>query len=245
MVITGGARGIGAATAQLAAKRGWDVCIGYLSAGEAAHAVAEKVVTLGGRALPCQVDVADEEAVKRLFRQVDAQMGPVAALVNNAATAGSGRRRIGQISAAAVNALLAVNVTGSIVCAREAVLRMSIRRGGRGGVIVNVSSAAARLGAPGLWVDYAASKGAINSFTIGLAAEVAADAIRVNAVRPGLIDTEIHARSGLPDRIKKAAKYVPMQRAGQATEVAKAILWLASDAASYVTGAVLDVAGGS
>lgn len=245
MVITGGARGIGASTARLAAKRGWDVCIGYLNAHDSARAVEEEVTRLGGRALACQFNVADEEDVKRLFHITSVEMGPIAALVNNAATTGPGRRRIEQVSAAGVNSLLAVNVTGSIICAREAVLRMSTSRGGRGGAIVNVSSVAARLGAPGLWVDYAASKGALDSFTFGLAAEVAADGIRVNAVRPGLIDTEIHARSGLPERAIRAAKHVPMQRAGQAAEVAEAILWLASDAASYVSGAILDIAGGS
>ena len=245
MVITGGARGIGAATALLAGKRGWDVCIGYLSAHDSASAVEAEVGRLGGRALACQFDVADEEDVKRLFQLASAELGPIAALVNNAATAGPGRRRIEQVSAADVNALLAVNVTGSIICAREAVLRMSTRRGGRGGTIVNVSSVAARLGAPGLWVDYAASKGALDSFTRGLAAEVAPDGIRVNAVRPGLIDTDIHARAGLPDRARRAAKHVPMQRAGRPEEVAEAILWLASEAASSVSGAILDVAGGS
>ena len=243
MIVTGASRGIGAATARLAAQGGWDVCINYLRDRAAADSVAADVRAAGRRALIVQADIADEDAIQRMFRAVDADLGPLAALVNNAAVTGAGKRRVEQMTAAAVNALLAANVTGALVCAREAILRMSTRHGGGGGVIVNVSSASARLGAPNLWMDYAASKGAIDTLTIGLAAEVAEEGIRVNAVRPGLIDTDIHAAAGMPDRVQRGAKFIPMKRAGAATEVAEAILWLASPASSYVSGAILDVAG--
>ena len=244
MIVTGGSRGIGAATASLAASRGWDICINYVRDQDAAEKVARSVRAAGQRALVVQADVADEAAVLRMFRAVDAGLGPVSALVNNAAVSGTSRRRVEQMSAAAVNAVLAANVTGTIICSREAILRMSTRHGGAGGAIVNVSSASSRLGAPNLWMDYAASKGAIDTFTIGLAVEVAEEGIRVNAVRPGLIDTDIHATAGMPDRAVRAAKHIPMKRAGAPTEVAESILWLASPAASYVSGAILDVAGG-
>ena len=243
MIVTGASRGIGAATARIAARQGWDVCVNYVRDRGAAERVAEDVRAAGRRALVVQADVADEDAICRMFLAADAELGAVSALVNNAAATGSGRRRVEQLTASAVNALLAANVTGAIVCAREAILRMSTRHGGNGGVIVNVSSASSRLGAPNLWMDYAASKGAIDTLTIGLASEVAEEGIRVNAVRPGLIDTEIHAAAGMPDRAERGAKYIPMKRAGTAAEVAEAIVWLASPAASYVSGAILDVAG--
>ena len=243
MIVTGASRGIGAATARLAAQGGWDVCINYLRDLAAAQSVAADVRAAGRRALIVQADMADEAAIQRMFRAVDADLGPLAALVNNAAVTGAGKRRVDQMTAAAVNAVFAANVTGVLVCAREAILRISTRHGGGGGVIVNVSSASARLGAPNLWMDYAASKGAIDTLTIGLAAEVADEGIRVNAVRPGLIDTDIHAASGMPDRVQRGAKFIPMKRAGTAAEVAEAILWLASPASSYVSGAILDVAG--
>ena len=243
MIVTGASRGIGAATARLAAQGGWDVCINYLRDLAAAQSVAADVRAAGRRALIVQADMADEAAIQRMFRAVDADLGPLAALVNNAAVTGAGKRRVDQMTAAAVNAVFAANVTGVLVCAREAILRISTRHGGGGGVIVNVSSASARLGAPNLWMDYAASKGAIDTLTVGLAAEVADEGIRVNAVRPGLIDTDIHAASGMPDRVQRGAKFIPMKRAGTAAEVAEAILWLASPASSYVSGAILDVAG--
>jgi NAD(P)-dependent dehydrogenase (short-subunit alcohol dehydrogenase family) len=187
--------------------------------------------------------VGNETDIERLFKTVDQELGRVSVLVNNAAVVGQNRRRVEALRAQAVNELLAANVTGTIVCAREAILRMSTKHGGSGGVIINVSSASARIGAPNLWVDYAASKGAIDSFTIGLSQEVAGEGIRVNAVRPGLIDTEIHAATGMPDRLARAEKMIPMKRAGSAEEVAATIVWLASPAASYVSGAILDVAG--
>jgi NAD(P)-dependent dehydrogenase (short-subunit alcohol dehydrogenase family) len=197
----------------------------------------------GRRALIVQADVAREPDVERLFQTADRELGRLTVLVNNAAIPGAGRRRVEALQADQVNALLAANVTGSIICAREAIRRMSTKHGGPGGAIVNVSSLASRLGAAGLWVDYAASKGAIDSFTIGLAQEVAEEGIRVNAVRPGLIDTDIHLLSGIPDRLARSAKLIPMKRAGTAEEAAQAILWLASSAASYVSGAILDVGG--
>ncbi len=243
IVITGSSRGIGAATACLAAKQGYDVCVNYIRDAAAAEEVVHKVRAAGRRALAVQANVASEEEIERLFKAVDRELGRVTVLVNNAAVVGQSRRRVETLRAQAVNALLAANVTGAIVCAREAILRMSTKHGGAGGAIVNVSSASSRIGAPNLWVDYAASKGAIDSFTIGLAQEVAAEGIRVNAVRPGLIDTDIHAATGMPDRVARAEKMIPMKRAGAAEEVAESILWLASPAASYVSGAILDVAG--
>lgn len=243
MIVTGGSRGIGAATACLAASQGYDVCVNYVRDAAAAEQVAAKVRSAGRRAITVQANVGNEADVERLFKTVDRELGRMTVLVNNAAVVGESRRRVETLRAQAVNELLAANVTGSIVCAREAILRMSTKHGGSGGVIVNVSSASARMGAPNLWVDYAASKGAIDSFTIGLSQEVAAEGIRVNAVRPGLIDTEIHASTGMPDRLARAEKMIPMKRAGSAEEVAATIVWLASPAASYVSGAILDVAG--
>jgi NAD(P)-dependent dehydrogenase (short-subunit alcohol dehydrogenase family) len=244
MLVTGGSRGIGAATAVLAARRGFDVCVNYVRDAAAAERIVARVRAVGRRALAIQADIGNEADIERMFRGMDDELGRITALVNNAAEVGPGRRRLETLQAASVNALLAVNVTGVIVCAREAIRRMSTRHGGTGGAIVNVSSASARLGAPNLWLDYAASKGAVDSLTIGLAQEVAEDGIRVNAVRPGLIDTDIHVASGIPDRVARAAKHIPMKRAGTADEVAETIVWLASPAASYVSGAILDVAGG-
>lgn len=243
LLVTGGSRGIGAATALLAARHGYDVCINYVRDAGAAEAVVEQVRAAGRKAIAVQADVGSESDVVRLFLSCDRDLGPLNVLVNNAARVGDGRRRLDTLRADSVNALLAVNVTGTIVCSREAILRMSTARGGVGGAIVNISSASARLGAPNLWLDYAASKGAIDTLTIGLAQEVAEEGIRVNAIRPGLIDTDIHAATGMPDRVARAAKFIPMKRAGTAEEVAECAVWLASAAASYVSGAILDVSG--
>jgi NAD(P)-dependent dehydrogenase (short-subunit alcohol dehydrogenase family) len=244
MIVTGASRGIGAATARIAAREGWDVCVNYVSDRASAESVAADVRAAGRRAVIVQADVADEDAIVRMFHTVDQELGRVSALVNNAAATGSGRRRVDQMKAADVNAILAANVTGNIVCSREAILRMSIRQGGQGGAIVNVSSASSRIGAPNLWMDYAASKGAVDSLTFGLAAEVAEDGIRVNAVRPGLIDTDIHKKTGIADRLERTVKNIPMKRAGTAEEVGEAIVWLTSGAASYISGSILDIAGG-
>jgi len=243
MIITGASRGIGAATATLAASHGYDVCVNYLRDAQAAGRVVEAIRSAGRRAIAVQADVGSEADIERLFQTVDRELGRLSVLVNNAAVVGQSRRRVETMRAAAVTALLAANVTGAIVCAREAILRMSTKHGGPGGAIVNVSSASARMGAPNLWVDYAASKGAMDTFTIGLSQEVAAEGIRVNAVRPGLIDTDIHVATGMPDRVARAEKMIPMKRAGSPGEVAETIVWLASPAASYVSGAIVDVAG--
>ena len=243
LLITGGSRGIGAACALLAARDGWDVAVNYTRDAAAAEAVAAQVRATGRRAIAVQADVADEAQVLRLFATVDAQLGRLQGLVNNVGVVDVAQRVDG-MSVARLQRMFTVNVIGSFVCAREAVQRMSTRHGGSGGVIVNLSSAAARLGSPGQYVDYAASKGAIDTFTTGLAREVAAEGIRVNAVRPGLIETEIHASGGQPERARELAPTVPMQRTGTAEEVAAGIVWLLSDAASYTTGAVLDITGG-
>lgn len=243
LVITGGARGIGAVTAQLAAARGWAVAVNYRREREAAEGVVERIEAAGGRAVSIRADVSVETEVADLFGAVDEYLGPVSGLVNAAGYA-EPQARVEDMSAERLQRLFATNVTGSFLCAREAIRRMSTRHGGRGGAIVNLSSAAARLGSPGEYIDYAASKGAIDTFTIGLAKELAAEAIRVNAVRPGLIHTEFHAAGGDPDRVERLAATVPMGRGGEAVEIATAILWLLSDEASYTTGALLDVAGG-
>jgi NAD(P)-dependent dehydrogenase (short-subunit alcohol dehydrogenase family) len=241
--VTGGSRGIGAATARLAAQRGYTVCITYLQNQIAAEAVVADIAATGGRAIAMAADVSAEREVIRLFEQVDAQLGPISALVNNAGILEQ-QMRVDQMDAARLQRVFTTNIVGPFLCARQAVRLMSSSYGGAGGSIVNVSSGAARLGAPGEYVDYAASKGAIDTFTIGLAKEVATEGIRVNAVRPGVIYTEIHASGGEPQRVDRVKAAVPMQRGGQAEEVAQAILWLLSDEASYITGACLDVTGG-
>ena len=243
ILITGGGRGIGAATAMAAARAGYDVALSYKRDNNRAEKVVGEIKALGRKAFALQSDVAREDDVLALFARLDRELGPLNALVNNAGITGRAMR-VQDVDAAAVNEVLAANVTGSFLCAREAVKRMSTRQGGRGGAIVNISSAASRHGSPGEYVHYAASKGAIDTFTVGLAKEVTDDGIRVNAVRPGLIDTEIHAASGIPDRLARITPMVPMKRVGTADEVAAAVLWLLSDAASYVTGAILDVSGG-
>ena len=243
LLVTGGSRGIGAATAVLAAARGFDVAINYTRDQAAAEATAAQVRSQGRRALVVQADVGDEAQVLAMFEAIDRELGPLTALVNNAGVVDVAAR----IDAGTVDRwqrMFNVNVIGSMLCAREAVQRMSTRHGGQGGGIVNLSSAAARIGAGGQYVDYAAAKGAIDVFTLGLAREVATEGIRVNAIRPGIIDTEIHASGGEPERAAKMAPLVPMQRAGTAQECAAAILWLLSDEASYTTGSVLDVTGG-
>lgn len=243
-IVTGGSRGIGAATARLLASRGWDVAISYISDADAAATVVAGCEALGAGARAVQADLASEDDVVRLFATVDRELGPLHALVNNAGIVGEAKERVDQFTRARIERMLTVNVTGPFLCAREAVRRMSSRFGGAGGVIVNVSSAAARLGGPNEYVDYAASKGAIDTMTVGLAKEVAEEGIRVNAVRPGLIRTTIHASGGQPDRVERLASMIPVQRAGEPDEVAFAIAWLCSDEASYVTGALLDVSGG-
>ena len=246
LLITGGSRGIGAAAARLAAQAGWDVALNYTRDAASAEAVAAQVRSAGRRALVLQADVAVDAEVVAMFAAIDRAWGPgqsLTGLVNNAGVVDVGAR-VDEMDAARLQRMFAVNVFGTIACAREAVLRMSTRHGGQGGVIVNLSSAAARLGSPGQYVDYAAAKGAIDTFTLGLAREVAAEGIRVNAVRPGLIDTDIHASGGQPDRAAQLASTVPMQRTGSAEEVARAVLWLLSDDSSYTTGSVVDVTGG-
>ena len=243
VIITGGSRGIGAATARLAAASGYAVCISYLRNSEAADAVVQDIVNDGGKAMAVAADVSVEDDIMRLFEQVDAQLGRVTALVNNAGIL-ERHMRVEEMDAGRLSRVLAANVIGSFLCAREAVKRMSTRHGGSGGAIVNLSSAASRLGSPNEYVDYAASKGAIDTFTLGLSKEVAAEGIRVNAVRPGVIYTDIHADGGEPGRVDRVKSAVPMLRGGQPDEVAKAILWLLSDEASYSTGAILDVTGG-
>ncbi|MFW5331639.1 SDR family oxidoreductase [Hydrogenophaga sp. ZJX-1] len=243
LLVTGGSRGIGAATALLAARQGWAVAVNYSSNSPAADEVARAIRAEGGTAITVQADVANEAQVLRMFEQVDAQFGRLTGLVNNAGVVDV-TARVDEMSVARWRRMFDINVIGSMLCAREAVRRMSTRHGGEGGAIVNVSSAASRLGSPGQYVDYAAAKGAIDAFTIGLAKEVAAEGVRVNAVRPGLIETEIHASGGLPNRVNELKHQVPMQRGGTADEVAQAIVWLLSDAASYTTMSLLDVSGG-
>lgn len=243
VLITGGGRGIGAATAALAATRGYAVCVNYRSNADAANAVTAAIADAGGRAIAVQADVAEESDVVRLFEICDAKLGPLTALVNNAGILET-QMRVEAMDAARLQRIFATNVTGSFMCAREAVKRMSTKHGGSGGAIVNLSSRAAVLGSPGEYVDYAASKAAVDTLTIGLAQEVAAEGIRVNAIRAGLIYTDIHAGGGEPGRVDRVKAAVPMRRGGTAAEVANAILWLLSDEASFTTGSFLDVSGG-
>jgi NAD(P)-dependent dehydrogenase (short-subunit alcohol dehydrogenase family) len=243
VIITGGSRGIGAATAHLAAARGYAVCVNYVHNRSAAEAVVAAIRGAGGEALAVAGDVAVEADVMALFETVDSQLGKVTALVNNAGIL-ERQMRVEEMDVARLQRVLTTNVIGSFLCAREAVRRMSTRFGGQGGAIVNLSSMAAKLGGPGEYVDYAASKGAIDAMTVGLAKEVADQGIRVNAVRPGVIYTEIHASGGEPGRVDRVKDSVPMRRGGSAEEVARAVIWLLSEEASYSTGTFIDVAGG-
>jgi NAD(P)-dependent dehydrogenase (short-subunit alcohol dehydrogenase family) len=243
LLVTGGSRGIGAATARLAARKGYAVAVNYTQDAAAAEAVVSAIHAEGGTAIAVQADVAQEAQVLQLFAQVDARLGRLTALVNNAGVVDKAAR-VDEMSAERLKRMFDINVIGSFLCAREAVRRMSTRHGGRGGAIVNVSSAASRLGSPAQYVDYAAAKGAVDVLTIGLAKEVAHEGIRVNAVRPGLIETDIHASGGLPNRVRDLAHEVPMKRGGTADEVAQAIVWLLSAEASYTTMSLVDVSGG-
>jgi NAD(P)-dependent dehydrogenase (short-subunit alcohol dehydrogenase family) len=242
-IITGGSRGIGRATALAAASRGFRIVVGYASNEKAANDVVSQIEARNGKAIAMKCDIGEESDILKLFAAAD-RLGTLGALVNNGGIVGKSGVRVDEMSAERIQRVMAVNVTGSILCAREAVKRMSTKHGGKGGVIVNISSAAAKLGGANTYVDYAASKGAIDSFTIGLGVEVAGEGIRVAGIRPGLIDTEIHASGGEPDRAHRLAHMVPLKRVGQAEEVANAIVWLMSDDASYVTSAILDVSGG-
>jgi len=242
-IITGGSRGIGRATALAAAARGYRVVVAYASNQAAANEVVSKIEAKNGKAIAVKCDVADESDILRMFEAGD-KLGTLGALVNNGGIVGRSGVRVDEMSIERIQRVMAINVTGNILCAREAVKRMSTKHGGKGGVIINLSSAAAKLGGANTYVDYAASKGAIDSFTIGLAQEVAGEGIRVAGIRPGLIDTEIHASGGDPERAHRLAHLVPMKRVGSAEEVANAIVWLMSDDASYVTSAILDVSGG-
>ena len=243
LIITGASRGIGAATARIAGRSGYVVCVNYLKNKAAAKQIVEEINADGGRALAVGADISREEEVVKLFCTVDDKLGKISALVNNAGILET-QMRIEDMNAARLNRVFLTNVIGSFLCAREAVKRMSTKNGGKGGAIVNVSSAAARLGSAGEYVDYAASKGAVDTFTRGLAQEVAEEGIRVNAVRPGVIDTDIHSSGGEPGRVERVKVCIPMKRGGSAEEVAKAIMWLLSSESSYTTGSLLEVSGG-
>ncbi len=243
LIVTGGGRGIGAATARIAAQRGYAVCINYLRDRASAEAVVQDIREEGGSAIAVAGDVAAEKDVLHLFEACDRSLGPLAALVNNAGIVAT-KARVDEIGVERLQRLMSVNIVGAFLCAREAIKRMSTKHGGKGGAIVNVSSGAARLGSPSEWVDYAASKGAIDTMTLGLSKELAGDGIRVNCVRPGFVNTDIHAGAGEPNRIERLRDSIPMKRGGEPEEVARAIVWLLSDEASYSTGAILDVTGG-
>jgi len=244
MIVTGASRGIGAATSRLAAAKGFAVCINYRDSAAEAASLADEIKNAGGEAITVQADISEEQEIVRLFQVTDRELGKVAVLVNNAGYTGASRRRVEHTDAHTLQTIFATNVIGAILCAREAIQRMSTRHGGHGGHIINLSSTATRMGSPNDWVDYAASKGAINVFTQGLAREVAEDGIRVNAVAPGLIDTELHARAGEPDRPARYLAQIPMKRAGTVEEVAQTILWLATDAPAYIAGAIVPISGG-
>jgi len=243
LIVTGGSRGIGAATSLVAAQRAYAVCVNYLERGREAEDIVRAIESAGGRAIAVQADVGSEPDVVRLFETVDVQLGRVSALVNNAATIEQ-QMRLEAMDAERLHRIFSTNVFGSFLCCREAVRRMSTKHGGLGGAIVNVSSGAARIGSPGEYIDYAATKGAVDTLTIGLAKEVAEENIRVNCVRPGFIHTELHAKGGEPARMDRVKSMVPMKRGGQPEEIATAILWLLSEEGSYTTGAILDVSGG-
>ncbi len=243
LLITGASRGIGAATARLAAQHGYTVCVNYVNNKAAADAVVNDITVGGGKAIAVAADVSQEEDVIYLFETIDKELGTLTALVNNAGIL-EHHMRLEEMDSGRLSRVLTTNVTGSFMCAREAVKRMSTKHGGQGGAIVNVSSVAARMGAPNEYIDYAASKGAIDTMTVGLAKEVAEEGIRVNAVRPGVIHTDIHTSGGEPDRVERVKQAVPMKRGGYPEEIAKTILWLLSDDASYTTGALVDVSGG-
>jgi len=243
LLVTGGSRGIGAATSILAAQKGWAVAVNYTSNAQAADDVVAQIKKAGGEAMSVQADVANEAQVLSMFEKVRANLGPLQGLVNNAGVVDVSAK-LDQMSMDRWRRMFDINVLGSMLCAREAIRQMSTLHGGKGGSIVNLSSAAARLGGPGQYVDYAAAKGAIDSFTLGLSKEVAAEGIRVNAIRPGLIDTDIHASGGVPNRVKELEHLVPAKRGGSAMEVAQAIVWLLSDEASYTTMSLIDVSGG-
>jgi NAD(P)-dependent dehydrogenase (short-subunit alcohol dehydrogenase family) len=243
LIVTGASRGIGAAVATLAGERGYAVAVNFATGEASAKKVVDEIVAGGGRAVSIHADISSEQQIVRMFQTAERELGPIKALVNNAGITG-GLARVEEVSSVAITSVFAVNVGGAMLCSREAVRRMSTRRGGTGGAIVNISSRAAHYGSAGEWVHYAASKGAIDSFTIGLAREVATEGIRVNAVAPGLVDTELHAANRDPGRLQRMMGSIPMGRAGAPREIAEGVLWLLSPAASYTTGAILEIGGG-